>query len=42
MPKLIIEVSEDLHRAIKMKAAVEGKSIRELVTKILEKWSKKE
>lgn len=40
MPKLIIEIDEKLHKAIKVKAASEGSTLRGVVTELLKQWIK--
>ena len=40
MPKkpIVARVNDSLHRAVKMRAAEEGKTMTEIVKELLEKW----
>jgi len=40
MPKLIIEIDEDLKRRIKMRAVEDNTTIKEMVTRILKSYLK--
>lgn len=41
MKRLVLELEDEKHRAIKEKAVKQGKSMREILTDLLEKWLKK-
>lgn len=41
MKNLIIEIKEDLHKALKVKAAQEGKTQKQLVTELLQNYVNK-
>jgi predicted HicB family RNase H-like nuclease len=38
LKRLTVEVDEDLHRAIRIKAIREGKTMREIVIELLRRW----
>lgn len=40
MAKIIIEVSDGLHKAVKIKAAKSGKTLKAILTELLEGWIK--
>lgn len=41
MKRLVLEIDEEMHQAIKEKAIKEKKSMRQILTSLLEKWLKK-
>jgi len=41
MKQINARISDELHRAIKMKAAKEGKTMTEVIVALLQEWLKK-
>lgn len=41
MKRLVLELDDDKHQQIKEKAIKQKKSMREILTELLEKWLKK-
>ena len=42
MKRIVIDVEEDMHAMIKIKAAQEAKSIKEILLKLVQRWLKRE
>ena len=41
MKRLVLELEDEKHQEIKLKALKDGKSMRQILTELLEKWLKK-
>ena len=37
-PRIVVEVDESLKKAVKIKASLQGKSMREALDKLLKEW----
>lgn len=41
MKRIVLELEDELHTQIKIKAAQESRSLREILTELVERWLKK-
>ena len=42
MKRLVLELDDEIHGLIKIKAAKEKRSMREILTELVQRWLKKE
>lgn len=41
MPKLFVEIKKDLKQKLIIKCAMQGRTIKEVISELVEKWVKK-